>query len=355
MSNIVNIFVDSIIPFIFALGILVFVHELGHFLMAKLVGIRVERFSLGYPPRMFGKKIGDTDYCISWIPLGGYVKLSGMVDESLDETTIKGEPWEFSSKPIYQRCLVILAGSFMNVLLAMILFIGFAYFMGFRDVVDQPVIGDIVQNKPAEIAGIRPGDRILKINHKEMNSWRDVIESIHHNPANQPVEIVWRSGTQEFTKAITPQYDEQQKTMMIGIGPQIQVKKMGLGGSISYGATITWKITTEIYKVLARLVTRQTKLKDTVAGPVSIFNMIGKSAQQGWETYLSLLAFISLNLGIFNILPIPVLDGGHLVYLGVEAIIRRPIPTKVKLVIQQIGMALLLILIVLVTINDIRR
>jgi len=113
---------EAILRLIIGLGILVFIHELGHFILAKLVGIRVERFSLGFPPRMFGKKIGDTDYCVSWIPLGGYVKMSGMIDESMDKDSIKGEPWEFMSKPIYQRFLVIFAGPAMNILLAVFIF-----------------------------------------------------------------------------------------------------------------------------------------------------------------------------------------------------------------------------------------
>jgi regulator of sigma E protease len=355
MSQVLNFLLYSALPFIFALGILVFIHELGHFLLAKLVGIRVERFSIGYPPRMFGKKVGDTDYCVSWVPLGGYVKLSGMIDESLDEASIKGEPWEFMSKPVYQRFLVILAGPVMNILLAIILIAGFAFFVGFGELIDKPIIGDVFEGKPAHTAGLRTGDEILSINGQEMASWNDIVESIHGNAENTPVEIVWRSGDSTITRQITPQFDETSRSSLIGIGPSILMQKFDLVRSIGYGFTTTVKVTTEIFNVIGRLISRETKLKDSIAGPVSIFNMIGQSAKQGWENYLMLIALISLNLGIFNLLPIPVLDGGHLVYLTIETIIRRPIPVKTKMIIQQIGIALLLILMVLVTINDIRR
>ena len=148
-----GVFLETGIRLIILLGILIFIHELGHFIFAKLVGIRVERFSLGFPPRLFGKKIGETDYCISLIPLGGYVKMSGMIDESMDKDAIKGEPWEFMSKPIYQRFMVIFAGPAMNILLAILIFGMISYFSGLRPVVfkvtftiscspeDVPVLG----------------------------------------------------------------------------------------------------------------------------------------------------------------------------------------------------------------------
>lgn len=354
MTVVMN-YINDALAIIFALGVLVFVHELGHFLLAKLVGIRVERFSLGYPPRMFGKKIGETDYCVSWIPLGGYVKMSGMIDESLEKDSIKGEPWEFTSKPIYQRVLVIIAGPLMNIFLAILMIAGFTYFSGIGVSTNEPIVGTVIAEKPAALAGMKEGDRILKINNNEIKSWNDIVENITNTPKNTPVEVVWLSGDDTFTKLITPQYDEEAKTSRIGIGVEIEYRKLAFWESINYSVTTTWRITSEIMKVIGRLVTGEAQLKKTVAGPVKIMNMIGKSAQQGWQNYLTLIALISLNLGIFNLLPIPVLDGGHLVYLLIEAIIRRPIPTKTKLIIQQIGMVLLLALVILVTINDFSR
>lgn len=355
MADVLNFILYSAIPFIFALGILVFVHELGHFLVAKMVGIRVERFSLGYPPRMFGKKVGDTDYCVSWIPLGGYVKLAGMVDESLDETSITGAPWEFMSKPIYQRFLVIFAGPLMNVLMAVVIIAGIAYWVGIGELSDKPVVGSVVAEKPAELAGLKEGDTIVRINDKDINSWDDIVGTISVSSRDSALSVTWISDGEEITKEIIPIYDENLQTNMLGISRFVEIHKFGLIPSIGHGFTTTWRITVEIVKVIGKLFTKEVELKNTVAGPVSIFKMIGKSAQHGWQEYIMLIALISLNLGIFNVLPIPVLDGGHIVYLLIEAVIRRPIPTKTKLIIQQIGMALLLFLIVWVTINDIRR
>ena len=355
MAQVLNFILYSAIPFIFALGVLIFVHELGHFLLAKLVGIRVERFSLGYPPRMFGKTIGETDYCISWVPLGGYVKLSGMIDESLEEANIKGEPWEFMSKPIYQRFMVILAGPVMNILLAIFIISSFAYFSGLNEFINKPIIGEVSVNKPAQIAGLKAGDTILTINGKTVSTWKDVVNNIRNSPEGNPVELEILTGEQSVRKTIHPEYDAKEKAWLIGIRPTYEIRKIGLVAALKHGFNMTTMLTGELISVIGKMITREAKLKDTVGGPIRIFEEIGKSAKKGWDHYLGILAFISLNLGIFNLLPIPVLDGGHLLYLLIETIIRRPIPPKVKLVIQQIGMALLLILIVLVTINDIRR
>ncbi|MCK5738852.1 RIP metalloprotease RseP [bacterium] len=354
MAEVGSFILYSAIPFIVALGVLIFVHEFGHFIVAKIVGIRVERFSLGFPPRMFGKKVGDTDYCISWIPLGGYVKLSGMVDESMDADSIKGEPWEFNSKPIWQRFLVILAGPVMNVLLAALIIATFVYTSGIGVPKSEPFV-TVQEDMPAAEAGIQTGDLILTINAETIETWNDLVTIIRNNPPNTALAIEWDSNGEIKFADVTPRLKEGQKLWLIGVGQSYTSEEVGLLGSIGHGFRVTGQVTAEIMKTLGQLISRKTGLKNSVAGPVSIFSMVGESARKGFSTYLSLIALISLNLGIFNLLPVPVLDGGHLVYLLIEAIIRRPIPIKIKMVIQQIGMALLLILIVLVTINDIMR
>ncbi|MFI5252916.1 MAG: RIP metalloprotease RseP [Bacteroidota bacterium] len=165
---------------VLTLGILVFIHELGHFLAAKLMGMKVDRFSLGFPPRAFGKKIGDTDYCISWIPIGGYVKIAGMVDESFDTEYLKNEPqpWEFRSKPLAARVLVISAGVLMNVLLALLIFWYVHYSQG-KQINLTTTVGYVVDSSAAKIAGIMPGDKIISINGKKISYWEEILNTIY--------------------------------------------------------------------------------------------------------------------------------------------------------------------------------
>ncbi len=415
---------------IIALGILVFVHELGHFILAKLAGIRVDRFSLGFPPRMIGKKIGETDYCISWIPLGGYVKIAGMIDESMDKDSIKGEPWEFMSKPIYQRFLVIFAGPAMNILLAILIYAGIAYMMGLKEPLgvsvgeiksqqvitatslqagDQitsingqpiktwtetepfiqkqkmmtvglerdgqpltatfqsvyldsfeqtwpPVVGSLEEDYPGAKAGLQIGDRILAIDGKPIKTWHELTKIIHSSP-EKPLRIEWRRDGDIFSSEITPrpQKIQDKEIGLIGIGFPLQEKDIGLAQSIIHATNSCLYLTTEIGKSLKLIFTFKLPLKDAFAGPIMIAKLAKDSAQEGESNFIAFIAFLSLNLGLLNLLPIPVLDGGHIVFLLIEGIIRRPISPKTKIVIQQIGMALIIAIMLLAIVNDIRR
>jgi len=421
---------EAIIRLIIGLGILVFVHELGHFILAKLVGIRVERFSLGFPPRMFGKKIGETDYCISWIPLGGYVKMSGMIDESMDKDAIKGEPWEFMSKPIYQRFLVIFAGPVMNIVLAILLFGAIAYIMGLKEplgvtigeikspkilsetslqpgdmitsINDQPiktwadvdpfiqsnqnvsinferdgkiftsnflasyfdsveksippVVGGLQDDFPGIKAGLQIGDRIIAINGNPIRTWGEMTDVIHSSP-EQALTVEWLRAGDTTRAEIIPQRQKLQDRDigLIGISYMVQERDISLAQSIIYGATYSWQITRLIGESLSMIISGKQDFKEAFAGPIMIAKLAKDSAREGESNFIAFIAFLSLNLGLLNLLPIPVLDGGHIVFLIIETIIRRPISPKVKLVIQQIGMALILALMLFVIINDIRR
>lgn len=346
----------QILRFIFVLGVLIFVHEFGHFILAKIVGIRVERFSLGYPPRMFGKKIGETDYCVSWIPLGGYVKLSGMIDESLEKDTIKGEPWEFMSKPIWQRVLVIFAGPMMNVFLTFAIIAAFVFLTSPHQIPgESSAIGEVMENKPAAQAGLKLGDKIIEINEIPISSWKEVVDNIEKSPEGKAINIRWIRDNEVLTTTITPHFDSTYQRNLIGIMPEIITKDFKLFESIAYGFETTYQWTAMIFSAIGKLITGDIALRNSLAGPVSIYKLVQQSATFGLGGLIRFIAMLSLNLAIFNLLPIPVLDGGHLVYLGIEAIIRRPISTKTKIIIQQVGMALLLILIVLVTYNDLTR
>ena len=418
----------TVLSFIFVLGVLVFIHEFGHFIVAKMVGIRVERFSLGFPPRMIGKKVGDTDYCISWIPIGGYVKMSGMIDESFDQDSIKGEPWEFMSKPVWQRFLVIFAGPLMNILLAVFIFAAITYFSGMSEaagptvgvgatdsyvanagfengdriisidgeaveswsqvsdlikekeqisvalkrnedintqlvavaVFDSmrktypPVIGEVVANSPAAGIGLLGGDRITEVNGVPVATWDDLTTQIHQRP-DEAITIGWSRDGEIFSNTVTPLGDAPDGKGRIGISLMLVKHDVGLFPAIGAGFTYTVNLTKLVYDSMKMIFSGKESFKNAFGGPIAIAKMAGDSARSGAGTLFMFMAFLSLNLGFLNLLPIPVLDGGHIVFLLIEGIIRRPISTKVKLVVQQIGIALLLALMFFVIVNDIRK
>lgn len=356
MAHIGNIIVSYLIPFIFTLGLLVFIHELGHFLLAKLVGIRVERFSVGFPPRLFGKKVGDTDYCVSAVPLGGYVKMSGMIDESMDQTTIKGEPWEFMSKPVWARFLVIFAGPAFNILLAAVIYSSIIFFTGIASTVEPTysVVGAVGQETPAEMVGLQEGDRITKIDGHDITMWTDLV-SVVGAVGEREVEIEWVRDGEVFSKTITPAMNPLTEKSQIGIMAVTEIQRVGFFKSIYYGGLNTVDNTVMIFKSFGLLFTGKVPAKDALAGPIKIAEMTGEVAERGFVALLSFAAILSINLGLLNLLPIPVLDGGHLVLLGIEGITRRPISTKIKMAVQQVGMALLLALMVFVIINDVLK
>ena len=353
MANIVSIITEYGIPFIFTIGLLVLAHELGHFLLAKAVGIRVERFSIGFPPRLFGKKIGDTDYCVSAIPLGGYVKMTGMIDESMDEGAIKGEPWEFMSKPIWARFLVIFAGPAFNIILAMIIYSSIFMISGVESTVEpnHAIIGSVSAGDPAESIGMQAGDRITAIDGQPIEMWDDILRVVHPAPEKELL-IEWERNGETFSSSVTTLKDPLQKSGKIGIGPQTEMLKVGPLKAIWYGSVNTYYKTGLIIKSFGLLFSGQVPAKDALAGPVRIAEMTGQIAKGGFINLLAFAAILSINLGLLNLLPFPVLDGGHLVLLGIEGVSRRPISTKIKMVVQQIGMALLLALMVFVIIND---
>ncbi len=353
MTQLGNIFTSYGLPFIFTIALLVLAHELGHFLLAKLVGIRVERFSIGFPPRLFGKRLGDTDYCISAIPLGGYVKMSGMIDESMDEGGIKGEPWEFMSKPLWARFLVIFAGPAFNILLAAIIYSSIFMISGMETTVEPnyAVVGDVLPGTPADSIGLQSGDRITKIDGKPVEMWDDLVKIVHASP-QQPLLIEWERDGEVFSTTVTPMKDPIQEIGLIGIGPLTEVKHVGLFKALWYGSVNTVYKTQMIFRSFGLLFSGQVPAKDALAGPLRIAEMTGQVAKGGFSALLAFAAILSINLGLLNLLPIPVLDGGHLVLLAIEGVTRKPISTKIKMVVQQIGMALLLALMVFVIIND---
>jgi regulator of sigma E protease len=348
--------VTAILSFIVVIGIVIFVHELGHFLAAKAVGIRVERFSIGFPPKMVGWKRGDTEYCISWIPLGGYVKMAGMIDESLKgEGSVTGAPWEFMSKPTWAKILVVCAGVLMNFLLAFIIYTGVTAVRGIGET-REAIIGEIQPGFPAEKIGLQVGDEIVEVQGQPVSTWSELVDLIHARP-EIPTQIKIRRGNELLSFEVTPRRGqipvdgEIREVGLIGIAPKLFFRPASPGEALSVGWSSTVGAMRMVLTSVGLLVTGRASLRD-LSGPVGIAKLSAQSAKGGVLSLLVFIAFISVNIGFLNILPIPALDGGHLALVLYEGVTRRPINNRVKMAIQQIGVVFLLLLMAFIIWND---
>ncbi len=348
----------TLLAFVFVLGILVFFHEFGHFVVAKWVGIRVEKFSLGFPPNILARKWGETEYCIGIIPLGGYVKMAG---ENPDES-VSGDPDEFMSKSVLQRMGVVLAGPFMNYALAVLISVGIFYFRGSPLLdTDRIIVDSVTEGGPAFEAGLATDDQIIAINGnpmKDFNSLTDVI----YPTVNEEIELTWiHLGDTVSRKMVTqaqPSVDADGALDTIGIigfAPRvIGYEDYSFLESITGGIETTHLMVVLTAKFVYQFVTGKISPK-MMGGPLFIARQSGKEAKRGLVFLFRFMALLSVNLAILNILPIPVLDGGHLVFLGIEKVKGSPLSMKARAMAQQVGMVLLLGLIVFVTYNDIVR
>jgi regulator of sigma E protease len=437
----------SIIAVVLVFGIIVLVHELGHFLAAKWMGVRVERFSIGFPPRLFGKKIGDTDYCISAIPLGGYVKMAGMLDESMDTKTT-GADYEFMSKPVWKRIVIIVAGVTMNVILAITILTilsykqgeaiiptteiaavgkgGIAQRIGFNvgdkilsvndvaistwneyeeevldnlnsnitytvdrhgqildlyfkkewfreekseipDIEWMPLakVGELSPGMPAAELGLQRGDEIVEIDGKEINNWQDMTEVIRQNPEDS-IRLNWRRNGDSYSAYIVPKAVDVPETAgdttgamltigQIGIGPYVDYLPVSFGTACVNGVNRTIQLVELNMRAIWWVVSGTKPARDLLGGPITIATMASKAAAVGWAKLWTLIAALSAMLAFINILPIPALDGGHLVLLLIEGIKRKPLSIKTKMAVQQVGMAILFTLIILIFYVDIKR
>ncbi len=346
----------TILATIFVLGVLIFFHELGHFLVAKKSGIRVDKFSLGFPPTILSKKYGDTEYAIGLIPLGGYVKMAG---ENPDEEA-KGEPWEFMSKPVWKRFLVIFAGPFMNFILAIGVLTGVYAIRG--EVVDNMVvINEVQEDSPAAKAGMLPGDRIIEIDGITIESFRQMAEEIIYPKVEKPITITWDRDGSKLTSTLVTQSGwtftgpkDSVQVGLIGINPRAIYERMNVFDAFTTGIEQSVFYVKMVFGFVWGLINRTIDASG-IGGPIFISQLAGKTAKSGFGVLLEFMALLSVNLAVLNILPIPVLDGGHMVFLGIEKLKGSPVSIKARLIAQQVGLAFMLILIVFVTFNDITR
>ena len=425
----------TLLAFLFVLGVLVFVHELGHFLAARRVGVRVLTFSLGFGPKILKFTRGDTEYCVSAVPLGGYVKMAG---ENPDDPR-SGQPDEFLSKTKWQRFQILIMGPLMNIVLAVVVLAIVlsqgAHVAAYRD--EAPIVGVVVKNSAAERAGLMVGDRILSVNNDAVETWEKLLLQVAMK-ANRDVELAIDRGGQKITVSVRPEAEGQFEVGTLGVMPdahpivdsviaggpadkaglkakdeiltfngepmvfrsqlitaisenagrnvEISVQrgeetlhlratpaKRGSRGmmdmyltdrvkSFKPGPLEAVKLSVEeniessglIFRTLAGLFTGETSVRQ-LQGPVGIAQLSGESASEGWVALFSLMAMLSINLGILNLMPIPVLDGGHILILMLEGIARRDFSMRVKEKMLLAGFVVLMMLMVTVIYNDLTR
>ena len=336
----------TILAAIFVFGVLVTVHEFGHFITAKLTGMRVDEFAIGFGPKLYQQKDGDTLYSLRAIPLGGYNKIAGMdPDEPVTENS-------FNSKPIPARMLVILAGALMNFILPVILFSGIFMVEGRVQVVNEPVLGVVVDEMAAARAGLKAGDRIVTINNKPMQSWTEVVTTLRGAGTEEVTLTAERDGAVKTYK-MTPVYNKEAGRALIGISPKLEKESLGFFGSIKEGFIYTKNIIMSMVNGLYKIVSGNAPAD--VSGPIGVAQMAGQVAEKGLLPLMNFVAFLSINLGVINLLPLPALDGGHFVLLILEALRGKPLGSKAMTNIQMIGVAMILALTVFSTFKDITR
>ncbi|MDO9308036.1 MAG: RIP metalloprotease RseP [Deltaproteobacteria bacterium] len=367
---------------IIVLGVLIFVHELGHFLFAKMLGVSVEKFSLGFGPKLLGKKIGETEYLLSAFPLGGYVKMFGEGgfieggeshhppedEESESETapapvqrelTEEEKSRSFAHKPVLARIAIVMAGPVFNLIFAWMIFIVLCM-MGVPTVTAK--IGEVLKDKPAARAGVLKGDVISSINSKPIARWDEIAEGVAASKG-QPLTVSVKRGEKTVDFTMTPEprisknlFGEKVNGYAIGVASagDVVTEYYDPFQAVIKGTEQTWKVIDITIMSLVKMVQRVVPM-DSVGGPIMIAKMAGEQASAGAASFLAFMALLSINLGVLNLLPVPVLDGGHLLFYFMELIFRRPVPQKVREYAQQIGMVLLLGLMVMAFYNDIIR
>jgi len=425
-------FANSTVALIVVLGIIIFFHESGHFLLAKAFGMRVFIFSFGFGKRLFGFKRGDTDYRVSLIPLGGYVKLEGEPDDAITEDTApRGDGNDFLSRPRWQRLLVYFAGPAMNAVLTVLVFwIMFVIGAPVAGVfVEPPVIGDIETGSPAALAGFEPADRILSVDGDLTADWQGALVAFGLRPGRLVEVVVRRDGTEQRLKVkpvaraqsfgdigvipivrvglvseggaaaeaglrtndgilavggkrirsfaeipailgasgdVPTKFDlvrDDQKLSLsivprggrIGIGNHLIPRRFPVGQAFTEAVRESWSQTVQMVQLLKRLLTARVSAKSALSGPIGIAQAAGEAAKRGLIDYLSLVALLSISVGVLNLFPMAPLDGGHIAILLAEMVIRRELSEKVKIVFLNAGFVLIMALMVFILYSDLSK
>jgi regulator of sigma E protease len=351
----------TLFAFIIVLGILIFFHELGHFLLAKINGVGVLKFSLGFGPAIIKKRIGETEYRISAIPLGGYVKMLG--ENVLDEEEITHIDLDrsFSNKGLKARAAIVAAGPAFNLLLAIFIYTIIAWW-GIPAY--APVIGDLLDASPAYKAGLMSGDRIVSIDGNPVELWEDISILLSDASPDKRVEMTIQREENLFTIHVSPVmtkdkniFGEEVERPMIGIsrGDEIITKRLGFLSGIGYGLAKTYQVIELTGIAIKKMVDGTLDIKESLGGPILIAQVSGETFKAGMMPFFFMIAFVSINLGLINLLPIPILDGGFLLFFLIEGITGKPIEGRPREIAQQIGLFLLILLMLFAFYNDLMR
>ena len=342
----------TVIAFIFVFSILIFFHEFGHFIAAKASGVRVYKFAFGFGPRILAFTKNQTEYAICLIPLGGYVKMAGeMGQEDVKETSEKvPEEQRFDKKTLGNRALIVGLGPFMNIITAVVIFSLIFFVNGIPLVTND--ISTVIENGPAEQAGILSGDKIIAIDSINMEDPNRIADIINKS-SGEELQITLDRGGDNIDVFVTPEYDDNYKKGLIGITFEISVKKINIFTAFSKGLMTTGNIIKLIFSNTIEMVTGKVPVE--IAGPLGIAQMTGEAAKLGFLNLLFFTAILSIFIGLFNLLPVPILDGGHLLILAIEKLRGKPLePDKIHFM-YLIGISLMIIVFIIATYKDILR
>ncbi len=356
-----HFFVYYLLPFILVLGILIFFHELGHFMVAKLFGVKVLKFSLGFGPKVVGRRWGETQYLLSAIPLGGYVKMLGENDDEEDPPLSDSEARRaFSPQHVLKRIAIVAAGPLFNLLLAVFIFAAFYAAAGIQ--VMTPEVGQVRPGSPAERAGFLKGDRIVAIGDRSVSTWPEIKQAVQGR-AGEELRIVVARGPERITLSVIPEastvkniFGETTQAALIGVVAAGKFERVDLSppAAVREAFRKTGEMIKLTFLTVLKLVQRVIPIK-TVGGPIFIGQMAGQLAQESLTYLIPFMAVISVNLAILNLLPVPILDGGVIFFLIIELLTGKPLSIRKREMAQKVGLFLLMTLMAVVIYNDVLR
>uniref|UniRef100_A0A7C5AMG9 Zinc metalloprotease n=1 Tax=Desulfobacca acetoxidans TaxID=60893 RepID=A0A7C5AMG9_9BACT len=348
----------TILATVVVLGVLIFVHEFGHFFIAKLLGVRVEVFSLGFPPKLLSRKVGETEYRLSVVPLGGYVRLLG--ENPHDEVPAELIPRSFLHRPLWQRTAIVLAGPAFNFFFAVLALFAVFSLSGLPYLTTE--VGRVLEGSPAERAKLQKGDVILSVDGVPVQRWDDLAREIRER-GGQPVNLTLRRADQVLQVRLVPEkreavnvFGQKVQAFQIGVASaeRLALKPLGTLEALAEGFRYSLKIAALTLQSIYKLIVREIPV-ETLGGPIMIAQVAGRQAEMGFSYLIQFMAVLSVNLTLLNLLPVPILDGGHLVFFLLEAIRGKPLALKHRELAQAVGMMLILTLMLLVFYHDLMR